>query len=75
MITHLFTFLCPVFAPLYCSFATKKATFVYQTKVAFLSDVCLRQMMAALPDDVRCANDVCLAAHCANIASLRHEVA
>jgi hypothetical protein len=23
----------------------KKATFVYQTKVAFLSDVCLRQMM------------------------------
>jgi len=31
--------------------------------VRFLNDVCLRQMMTASPNDVRCANDVCLAAH------------
>jgi len=42
--------------------------------VRFLNDVCLRQMMTASPNDVRCANDVCLAAHWANIASLRNEV-
>ena len=33
-------------------------------------------MMTATPNDVRFANDVCLAAHfMANIASLRHKVA
>jgi hypothetical protein len=42
--------------------------------VRFLNDVCLRQMMTASPNDVRYANDVCLAAHWANIASLRNEV-
>ncbi len=31
----------------------KKGTFVYQTKVPFLNDVCLRQMMTASPNDVR----------------------
>ena len=42
---------------------------------AFFNDVCLRQMMTATPNDVRFANDVCLAAHfMANIASLRNEV-
>ena len=41
------------------------------TRMAFFNDVCLRQMMLASPNDVRCANDVCLAAHWANIASLR----
>ena len=30
--------------------------------------------MTASPNDVRCANDVCLTAHWANIASLRNEV-
>ena len=29
----------------------------------FFYDVCLRQMMTALPNDVRFANDVCLTAH------------
>ena len=52
----------------------KKGTFVYKTKVPFLNDVCLRQMMTASPNDVRYANDVCLAAHWANIASLRNAV-
>ena len=33
------------------------------TKVRFLNDVCLRQMMTATPNDVRFANDVCLRAH------------
>ena len=51
--------------------ANKKTSFVYLTKEVFLNDVCLRQMMSASPNDVRCANDVCLAAHWANIASLR----
>ena len=42
---------------------------------AFFNDVCLRQMMTATPNDVRFANDVCLAAHfMAKIASLRNEV-
>jgi len=42
--------------------------------LAFFNDVCLRQMMTATPNDVRFANDVCLTAHWANIASLRNEV-
>jgi hypothetical protein len=42
-----------------------------KTKVRFLNDVCLRQMMMATPNDVRYANDMCLTAHWANIASLR----
>ena len=50
---------------------TKKEPLSTKTKVLFLNDVCLRQMMTASPNDVRCANDVCLAAHWANIASLR----
>ena len=29
--------------------SNKKATFVWKTNVAFLNDVCLRQMMLALP--------------------------
>ena len=50
--------------------------------VGFLNDVCpsslcelYGKMMTAPPNDVRFANDVCLTAHWANIASLRHEVA
>jgi len=31
-------------------------------------------MMTATPNDVRFANDMCLTAHWANIASLRNEV-
>ena len=41
----------------------KKEPLSTKTKVLFLNDVCLRQMMTASPNDVRCANDVCLAAH------------
>ena len=53
----------------------QKTHFCLSTKVRFLNDVCLRQMMTDSPNDVRCANDVCLTAHWANIASLRHKVA
>ena len=52
----------------------QKTHFCLPTKVRFLNDVCLRQMMTASPNDVRYANDVCLTAHWANIASLRNEV-
>ena len=53
---------------------TRKKHFCLPTKVRFLNDVCLRQMMLAPPNDVRYANDVCLTAHWANIASLQNEV-
>ena len=33
------------------SAANKKGTFVYQTKVPFLNDVCLRQMMLGFAND------------------------
>ena len=52
----------------------QKTHFCLPTKVRFLNDVCLRQMMTATPNDVRCANDVCQTAHWANIASLRNAV-
>ena len=42
---------------------TKNALLSTKTKVRFLNDVCLRQMMLATPNDVRCTNDVCLTAH------------
>ena len=48
--------------------------FSTKTKVRFLNDVCLRQMMLALPMMTALPNDVCLTAHWANIASLRNEV-
>ena len=38
----------------------QKTHFCLPTKVRFLNDVCLRQMMTASPNDVRCANDVWL---------------
>ncbi len=57
-----------------CSPHQQKTHFCLPTKVRFLNDVCLRQMMTASTNDVRCANDVCLTAHWANIASLRNEV-
>ena len=41
----------------------QKTHFCLPTKVRFLNDVCLRQMMWASPNDERCANDVCLWAH------------
>jgi hypothetical protein len=41
----------------------QKTHFCLSTKVRFLNDVCLRQMMTASPNDVRYANDVCLRAH------------
>ena len=41
----------------------QKTHFCLPTKVRFLNDVCLRQMMLATPNDVRYANDVCLTAH------------
>ena len=41
----------------------QKTHFCLVTKVRFLNDVCLRQMMTASPNDVRYANDVCLRAH------------
>ena len=44
--------------------ANKKGTFVYQTKVPFLNDVCLRQMMLATPMMTASPKDVCLTAHC-----------
>ena len=49
----------------------QKTHFCLPTKVRFLHDVCLRQMMTATPNDAHFANDVCLAAHWASIASLR----
>ena len=39
---------------------TKNALLSTKTKVRFLNDVCLRQMMTASPNDVRFANDVWL---------------
>ena len=54
-----------------CYPCQQKTHFCLPTKVRFLNDVCLRQMMTATPNDARFANDVCLAAHWANIASLR----
>ena len=39
---------------------TKKEPLSTKTKVLFLNDVCLRQMMTATPNDVRCANDAWL---------------
>ena len=53
---------------------TKNALLSTKTKVRFLNDVCLRQMMLASPMMTASPNDVCLAAHWANITSLRHEV-
>jgi hypothetical protein len=41
----------------------QKSLICLLTNQAFLNDVCLRQMMTASPNDVRCANDVCLTAH------------
>ena len=38
----------------------QKTHFCLPTKVRFLNDVCLRQMMTASPNDVRFANDVWL---------------
>ena len=42
----------------------QKTHFCLVTKVRFLNDVCLQQMMMATPNDVRFANDVRLTAHC-----------
>ena len=39
---------------------TKNALLSTKTKVRFLNDVCLRQMMTASPNDVRFANDAWL---------------
>ena len=41
----------------------QKTHFCLLTKVRFLNDVCLRQMMWASPNDDADANDVCLRAH------------
>ena len=49
----------------------QKTHFCLPTKVRFLNDVCLRQMMLASPMMTATPNDVCLTAHWANIASLR----
>ena len=42
------------------SLRQQKTHFCLPTKVRFLNDVCLRQMMTASPNDVRFANDVWL---------------
>ena len=52
----------------------QKTHFCLPTKVRFLNDVCLRQMMLASPMMTATPNDVCLTAHWANIASLRNAV-
>ena len=52
----------------------QKTHFCLPTKVLFLNDVCLRQMMLATPMMTASPNDVCLTAHWANIASLRNVV-
>ena len=52
----------------------QKTHFCLTTKVRFLNDVCLRQMMLAPPMMTASPNDVCLTAHWANIASLRNAV-
>ena len=41
----------------------QKTHFCLRTKVRFLNDVCLRQMMLATPMMTATPNDVCLAAH------------
>ena len=53
---------------------TKNALLSTKTKVRFLNDVCLRQMMLASPMMTALPNGVCLTAHWANIASLRNVV-
>ena len=60
MITHLFTVLTYIYTPFYCSFATKNALLSTKTKVRFLNDVCLRQMMWAAPMMTASPNDVWL---------------
>ena len=42
---------------------TKNALLSTKTKVRFLNDVCLRQMMLAVPMMTATPNDVCLRAH------------
>ena len=42
---------------------TKSALLSTKTKVRFLNDVCLRQMMLAAPMMTASPNDVCLTAH------------
>ena len=41
----------------------QKTHFCLPTKVRFLNDVCLRQMMLALPMMTATPNDACLTAH------------
>ena len=69
-----FSLFLPAFTYLFTALSQQKTRFCLPTKVRFLNDVCLRQMMTASPNDVRYANDVCLTAHWANVASLRNEV-
>ena len=49
--------------------ATKNALLSTDKGVFFLNDVCLWQMMLALPMMTAAPNDVCLTAHWANIIS------
>ena len=44
-------------------YTTKNALLSTKTKVRFLNDVCLRQMMLAAPMMTATPNDVCLTAH------------
>ncbi len=50
----------------------QKTHFCLPTKVRFLNDVCLQQMMLASPMMTATPSDVCLTAHWANIASLKN---
>ena len=58
-----FLLFLPAFIHLFTALSQQKTHFCLPTKVRFLNDVCLRQMMTASPNDVRYANDVCLRAH------------
>ena len=51
----------------------KKRTFVYRQRCVFWMMFAFGKWCWASPNDVRYANDVCLTAHWANNASLRHE--
>ena len=75
MVIYTFSLFLPTFTHLFTALSQQKTHFCLVTKVRFLNDVCLRQMMTATPNDVRFANDAWLRHIGANIASLRNEVA
>ena len=58
-----FLLFLPTFTHLFTALSQQKTHFCLVTKVRFLNDVCLRQMMLAPPMMTASPNDVCLTAH------------